>query len=99
MRIILYLFGLVMLLGMGACKTQRAVYNYLEDFKDTTSQKAYFITEPLIQKNDQLSIQITSASLDAAVDALYNMNNQAAMGNQQNIGFGYLVNQKGFVEV
>jgi polysaccharide export outer membrane protein len=97
MRIIYYLLISGLMLGMASCKTQRAIYNYLEDFTDTTTQKSYFITEPLIQKNDQLSIQITSASLDEKVDALYNMNFQSAQ--QMGIGVGYLVNQKGFVEI
>ena len=39
---------------------------------DTTSRKTYFITEPVIQKNDQLSIQISSAALDPELDILYN---------------------------
>lgn len=99
MRIFYSLLIAILMLGMTSCKTQRAIYNYLEDFTDTATQKSYFITEPLIQKNDQLSINITSASLDNSVDALYNMNIQS-MGGQQNIGsFGYLVNQKGYVEI
>jgi polysaccharide export outer membrane protein len=99
MRIIYYLLISGLMLGMASCKTQRAIYNYLEDFTDTTTQKSYFITEPLIQKNDQLSINITSASLDEKVNALYNMSIQSMGGQQQAMGFGYLVNQRGFVEI
>jgi len=72
---------------------------------DTASKKPYFISEPVIQKNDQLSIQIYSASLDEKVDLLYNQ--QVAGGisgsyNQSSGGqsmYGYLVDQKGNIEL
>ena len=63
---------------------------------DTTSKKSFYIAEPVIQKNDQLSIQITSASLDPSVDALYNQ--QYSSGNQYQ-AYGYLVDQRGNVEI
>jgi polysaccharide export outer membrane protein len=81
------------------------VYNYLEDMTDTASKKPYFITEPVIQKNDQLTIQIYSASLDEKVDLLYNQQiaggmsgsyNQSAGGQSM---YGYLVDQKGNIEL
>jgi polysaccharide export outer membrane protein len=71
--------------------------------KDTSSKKAYFITEPVIQKNDQLSIQITSASLDEKVDLLYNQGMTATSGSGYNqtsqYGYGFLVDQKGNIEI
>jgi polysaccharide export outer membrane protein len=81
-----------------SCRTQRAIYNYLEDYTDSSSLRNSTITEPLIQKNDLLSIQITSASLDPQTDALYNQ--QVATGATQNTQLqGYLVDQKGNIEL
>jgi polysaccharide export outer membrane protein len=81
------------------------VYNYLEDLTDTSTKKPYFITEPVIQKNDQLTIQIYSASLDEKVDLLYNQQVSGGISgsyNQSSGGqnmYGYLVDQKGNVEL
>src|SRR5687767_12264209 len=86
------------LLLLASCRTQRIVYNYLEDLTDTTSRKDFYIAEPVIQKNDQLSIQISSESLDPAVDALYNQNINGAMSGQVQF-YGYLVDQKGNIEI
>lgn len=74
------------------------MYNYLEDMTDTTSKKYFYIAEPVIQKNDQLSIQISSAALDKEIDLLYNQNISGG-GQQQQQFFGYLVDQKGNVEL
>jgi polysaccharide biosynthesis/export protein len=64
---------------------------------DTSSKKSFYIAEPVIQKNDQLSIQITSAALDPSVDALYNQ--QYGGINNQYQSYGYLVDQKGNIEL
>ena len=83
---------LVVFLGalfLFSCQTQRAVYNYLEDVRDTSFKKTVYIAESVIQKNDLLSIQIYSASLDPGVDALYNTT----------AGAGYLVDVKGNIEM
>lgn len=93
------LFCSVCFLFFSSCRTQRVVENYLEDMNDTTSQRNYFITEPVIQKNDMLSIQITSASLDPSVDQLYNGGQVSVQGNQQQLGYGYLVDQYGRLEI
>jgi polysaccharide biosynthesis/export protein len=86
-------------LFFSSCTTQkRAVYNYLEDITDTSFKTAVFITEPVIQKNDLLSIQISSASLDPTVDALYNMQMQQGGGQNQQM-MGYLVNLSGNIEM
>ncbi len=86
-------------LFFSSCSTQkRAVFNYLEDITDTTFKANVFITEPIIQKNDMLSIQITSASLDPQVDALYNMIMQQGGGGGQQM-MGYLVDLKGDIEL
>ena len=74
MRILKLLVAVTLLAGFFAsCRPQRAVYNYLEDVKDTSFRKTVYIAEPIIQKNDLLSIQVSSAALDKETDALYNM--------------------------
>jgi polysaccharide biosynthesis/export protein len=102
MRFVLYI--LIGSIVMASCRPQRAVYNYLEDVKDTSFKKSVFITESLIQKSDLLSITINSASLDPKVDALYN-----TVGSPGGVGFGsqtaggqlggYLVDVNGEIEI
>ncbi len=82
-----------------SCQTQRAVYNYLEDVTDTSFKKNVFIAEPVIQKNDLLSIRVYSASLDPAVDELYNMRMQQGGGGQNQQLMGYLVDVVGQIEM
>jgi len=84
---------------MASCRPQRAVYNYLEDVTDTSFKKNVFIAEPVIQKNDLLSIRVYSASLDPAVDELYNMRVQQGGGNQNQQLMGYLVDVSGNIEM
>jgi polysaccharide export outer membrane protein len=82
-----------------SCRTQRAIYNYLEEIKDSSFKQNVYIAEPLIQKNDLISIRVYSASLDPSVDQLYNMNTQQNM-NAQNLQFsGYLVDVNGNIEM
>jgi polysaccharide biosynthesis/export protein len=89
------ILAVICCLAFASCTPQRAIYNYLEDMKDTTLGKEFYIAEPVIQKNDQLSIQVYSSSLDPSVDQLYNRGGVQA--NQQ-AGSGYLVDQKGNLE-
>lgn len=98
MRFIPYLLILSVL--MVSCRPQRAVYNYLEDVTDTSFRKTVFIAEPVIQKNDLLSIQISSASLDPRIDELYNLQNTQRMGGQNASQlYGYLVDVNGDIEI
>ena len=83
-----------------SCRTQRAIYNYLEDMQDTTSKKDYYIAEPVIQKNDRLTVQISSASLDPKIDVLYNQQiAEGVTGIQAQTSYGYMVDQKGNLEL
>lgn len=99
MRLFILFLITGIVLSLVSCTPQRAIYNYLEDMKDTTTQKNYFITEPVIQKNDMLSIQITSASLDPSADQLYNGGQIGTQNGQQQLGYGYLVDQYGHLEI
>jgi polysaccharide biosynthesis/export protein len=95
----LSILAVIFCLAFASCTPQRAIYNYLEDMKDTTIGKEFYIAEPVIQKNDLLSIQVYSASLDPNVDQLYNMRMTQGGGQQGNQMYGYLVDQKGNVEL
>jgi polysaccharide biosynthesis/export protein len=97
MRFILY--ALVLSLFFASCRPQRAVYNYLEDIRDTSFRKNVFIAESVIQKNDLLSVSIASASLDPTVDALYNQSNIQNVGGQYGQLGGYLVDVNGDIEL
>jgi Periplasmic protein involved in polysaccharide export len=93
-----YLFFFFFLVLLASCGTQkRATYNYLEDIKDTSFKKGVYMTEPVIQKNDLLSIQVYSMSTDPRADQLYNLPvNSSSQGNTQLQGF--LVDPRGNIE-
>jgi len=95
----LLIFIIISTVFFASCQPQRALFNYLEDLNDTTSQKPYFIAEPVIQKNDLLSVQISSASLNPLVDQDYNIINQVVGGVQTYLPLGYLVDQNGNIEL
>ncbi len=79
-----------------SCRTQRAVFNYLEDVTDTSFKAGMYITEAVIQKSDLLSIQVYSASTIPGVDLLYNLPVQQQTGGAQNSQMGgYLVDVAG----
>jgi polysaccharide export outer membrane protein len=80
-----------------SCRTQRALFNYLEDVNDTSFKSSLFISEAVIQKNDLLSIQVYSASLVQEADALYNLPVSPQSAAQTGILNGYLVDVAGNV--
>lgn len=82
-----------------SCTTpKRVLHNYLEDIRDSSFTSSVLFAEPVIQKNDLLSIQISSASLDPKADQIYNINIQQS--NPQNPQMvGYLVDGSGFIEL
>ncbi|RYY98078.1 MAG: hypothetical protein EOO11_09115 [Chitinophagaceae bacterium] len=98
MRFFIYIFVLV-ILGASSCVPKRVLHNYLEDVKDSTGfKKEVILAEPIIQKNDLLSIKITSASLDPATDLPFNLTaTSQASGLQAEPG--YLVDVYGNIEM
>ena len=99
------LLGAFLALFFISCKTpNRVIYNYLEDVKDTSVRGEVFIKEPIIQKNDLLSIQVYSAATDPLIDVPYNlpvMTGGASGGGGSQGGSqvgGVLVDQKGNIE-
>src|SRR6185503_1470338 len=93
MKILSFLFlPLIADLFFFSCKSQR-VYGYLEDFTDTSGKQKVTYPEPLIQKNDVLSILIYSDAIDqGATDAMYNTANS---GTNSAATQGYLVDLDG----
>jgi len=56
-----------------SCAVPKPLPNYLETIKDTANNREVVIPELRIQKNDNLSIQVYSASTDPRVDEIYNL--------------------------
>lgn len=85
-----------------ACGTQKKVpYNYIENVTDSTGKDTLKIFEPIIQKNDQLYIQVYTTTLSASkIDSQWNLPiNPVLSGNQTTAGIGgYLVDQDGNIE-
>lgn len=99
MRLFFLLAVSSLVILFSSCRTQRATVNYIEDMKDTSLKKSFYITEPKIQKNDQLSISISSLSIDPKTDELYNPRMTTGFNQQAPQLFGYLVDQKGDIEI
>jgi polysaccharide biosynthesis/export protein len=79
-----------------SCKTQ-PVHGYLDDFSDTTGKVEVKYPEPLIQKNDLLSILVYSEALDGGItDALYNQPAGAIANSSSQQGF--LVDNDGYLQ-
>ncbi len=98
MRFFSYLLAICLLVGFSSCIGQRKTQyqNYLDKVADTSGKESTLFTEPVIQKNDLLSIQVYSASIRPEVDAPYNLpQGTAASPTSQN---GFLVNARGEIE-
>jgi len=79
-----------------SCHTQKqTAYNYIENVRDTTGKDAVKYFDPVIQKNDLLSILVYSNSTKPEIsDALYNPPALSGSSNGNNSG-GYLVDPDG----
>ncbi len=66
--------------------------------RDTTLKEKVILKEPIIQKNDLMSIQIFSASLDPKVDLAYNIPFQTSSGPDISQQSGFLVDVSGNIE-
>ncbi len=79
-----------------SCKPQQKIVNYLEQVNDTTGKGDVVVPDLIIQKYDQLSIQIYSLSTKPEVsDALYNQPATSATAGNSAGGAGYLVDNNG----
>ena len=91
-------------MGLGSCVNSKEI-TYMHNIEDTAVATMLQNIEPVIQKNDLLSISVTSINQEAT--AIFNVpNNNAIAGTNSsnpNSGYinqavGYLVNQKGFIQ-
>src|SRR6185503_14832613 len=94
-KILSFLFlPLIAVIFFSSCKTQKAL-GYLEDFTDTSGKVQVTYPEPLIQKNDVLSILVYSDAIDQGItDNMYN----AANGGASAVTAGYLVDKDGNIQ-
>ncbi len=96
---------------LASCGTQKkTAVNYIDNTDSARLNDTVKITEIKIQKNDLLSVQVYSASLDPAVDAPFNLGASAgsnsttggassgSSGGSSAAGAGFLVDENGNIE-
>jgi polysaccharide export outer membrane protein len=96
---LLYLFpALCLFLILVSCRTQKAtINNYLQKVDSVGSAQLMTISEPLIQKNDLLSIKVYSMSADPRTDLPYNMPETVTAGGGVSAS-GILVDNMGNID-
>jgi polysaccharide biosynthesis/export protein len=93
----LFIAGIICLAT--SCRVQKRTFsNYLENVADTITPIQNNIPDPLIQKNDILSIRVYSMSINPSTDIPYNLPEQAVAGGSGTTTAGFLVDQKGEIE-
>lgn len=91
----LFCLPVIVSILVSSCKTQQRALGYLENLSDSVQIIGVKYQEPLIQKNDQLSITIFSeAADDGKTDAMYNLAS-ANGGTGSNVSAGYIVDNEG----
>lgn len=95
----LFTFLLIIIVtAFASCRSQKiAIDNYLQKL-DTTQTRVVSMPEPVIQKNDLLSIKVYSLSADPRTDMLYNLPEQAETGSGSSSAGGFLVDANGNIE-
>ena len=83
-----------------SCRTQQKLPHYLENVTDSIAKGDVKIPELRFQKNDQISIQISSLSTKPDVsDLIYNQPLSAGAGGGQNLALmGYVVDLNGNIQ-
>src|SRR6187399_527084 len=96
MKILAFLiFSIFVVISFSSCRSQKPL-GYVEDFTDTSGKVQVKYPEPLIQKNDILSIIVYSDAIDEGkTDAMYNLAN-AGTGSASTQGF--LVDNDGNIQ-
>ena len=104
MKILRFFFLPVVIAALiSSCRTQDVLAKYVQNRNDSIPQKIIPFTEPVIKKNDLLSIEVYSDAVDAgATDALYNLTSKsssttAAAGSVTQPG--YLVDINGYIQL
>src|SRR5262245_41292520 len=89
---------LLLIIIFSSCRSQKAL-GYLEDFKDSTTTVQVKYSEPLIQKNDLLSIVVYSEATDGGkADALYNLPVSTGTATATTTPAGYIVDNDGYIQ-
>jgi polysaccharide export outer membrane protein len=96
MKLFRFLFLLAISLYFISCTSQKRMPNYIQ-YADSTSIRKDLVPQELrIQKNDLLSIQVFSSSIDPAADVPYNLPaTQGASSAGGSSSGGFLVDAKG----
>ncbi|HEX2535694.1 MAG TPA: polysaccharide biosynthesis/export family protein, partial [Chitinophagaceae bacterium] len=94
----LLLFGCILVLA-ASCGTPQSLHNnYIQNVTDTTGKNNSLLVEPVIQRNDLLSIRVYSSSLVPQADAPYNLP-ETGTGSGTGTGTaGFLVDPRGNIE-
>lgn len=100
MKFIRIFFLLALPVYLFSCHTQQKFPNYLENVSDSAARGQVKIPQLIIQKNDQLSIQISSLStVPEKSDMIYNQPMSSSSGGGQNLALmGYNVDLNGNIE-
>ncbi|RYF86924.1 MAG: polysaccharide export protein [Chitinophagaceae bacterium] len=90
----------IAVIGLASCRTQKeTINNYFEKGADTTGINLTSLADPVIQKNDLLSVKVYSLSARPEIDAMYNLPEQTVAGsNATSATAGFLVDSKGNIE-
>jgi polysaccharide export outer membrane protein len=86
------LFSILLFFLNSCINTKQAIY--FNNLSDTTLESNTLLPEPIIQKNDLLSISVTSLNPDASL--VFNAPN--VDGNNNTSASGYLVNSEGKIQ-
>lgn len=92
------LLAVVALWGISCTGQKQLVNNYLQSVADTTASITTALPDPVIQKNDILSIRVYSMSINPATDLPYNLPEQAVAGGTGTTSSGFLVDQNGDIQ-
>ena len=78
-----------------SCRTQQKLPHYLEYVSDSTGKSEVKIPQLRFQKNDQISIQISSLSTESKADDIFNQPLSIGGGGQNTQLMGYIVDHNG----
>jgi len=92
----LLIFSVFAVILFPSCRSQKPL-GYVEDFTDTSGKVKVKYPEPVIQKDDVLSIIVYSEAIDEGkTDAMYNLANAGTTGSTSTQGF--LVDMDGNIQ-
>jgi polysaccharide export outer membrane protein len=98
MRMLLLLLAAAPVIFLSSCGSQKkSINNYIQNLTDTSGVDSSVLADPVIQKNDLLSIRVYSASIHPDVDAPYNLEGGTS-GTSGGSGAGFLVNSSGNID-